>query len=190
VPVDGELFRAILGSFPSGVTVVTAMDRDGTPRGLTSNAVCAVSADPPLLLVCVSKASQTLPAIRSSGAFAVNFLAEGRHEVSHRFATKDPAKFESVAWHPSNVAGGAPVLAADSLAVAECVVTGAVEAGDHWIFVGRIDGGEIRDGVPLMYFRRRYGAWATGDVEGAGIPGLGEAVPAEDLDPGSRPELP
>src|SRR6266536_4037747 len=100
VPVDIELFKNVIGSFPAGVTIVTARGADGVPRGLTSNAVCSVSANPPLLLVCVDKRSQTLPSIQTSGAFVVNFLVAGREELSNRFASKDPDKLAGVAWEP------------------------------------------------------------------------------------------
>src|SRR5690606_2211908 len=89
MPVDYELFRGVAGAFPTGVTIVTTLGRDGVPRGLTSNAVCSVSADPPLILVCVDKKSQTLPYLQESGTFVVNFLAAGRAELSNRFASKD-----------------------------------------------------------------------------------------------------
>ena len=154
-----ELFRSVVGSFPSGVTIVTALDTDGTPRGLTSNAFSSVSADPPLLLVCVDKGSQTLRALQASGAFVVNFLAAGRGDLSNRFASKDPNKFEGVPWRPSDVCCGAPILADDAIAYAECVTHEVVEAGDHFIFVGRIEGGGATDGAPLMYFRRAYADW-------------------------------
>jgi len=159
VPVDIELFKNVIGSFPAGVTIVTARGADGVPRGLTSNAVCSVSANPPLLLVCVDKRSQTLPSIQTSGAFVVNFLAAGREELSNRFASKDPDKLAGVAWKPSRIADGAPVLADDVVAAAECLVTQAVEAGDHWVFIGCIERGTVREGAPLMYFRRSYAAW-------------------------------
>lgn len=159
VPVDFELFRGIVGSFPTGVSVVTALDADGVPRGLTSNALCSVSADPPLLLVCVDKQSQTLPAMQASNGFVVNFLAAGREVISNRFASKDPDKFSGLKTQPSQIAGGAPILVDDVVAYAECVKHEVIEAGDHWIFVGRVEGGAVPGGTPLMYYRRTYAAW-------------------------------
>lgn len=159
MPVDLDLFRGIVGSFPTGVTIVTAMDTEGVPRGLTSNAFSSVSADPPLLLVCVDKKSQTLPALRSSGAFVVNFLAAGREQLSNRFASKDADKFAGLRWRPSQIARGAPILEDEIIACAECLTAQVVEAGDHYIFIGSIEGGLVRPGAPLMYFRRVYAAW-------------------------------
>lgn len=164
MPVSSELFRGVVGSFPTGVTIVTAMGEDGVPRGLTSNAVCSVSADPPLLLICVDKRSHTLPAIQAIGAFAVNFLATGRGALSDRFASKGADKFAGIAWNASKVARGAPILTDDIVACAECLVTQAIEAGDHWVFIGSIEAGTVTAGTPLMYWRRAYAAWPEPDA--------------------------
>src|SRR2546423_12069348 len=88
--VDKATFFAIMGAFPTGVTIVTALDADGAPRGLTSNAVCSVSAEPPLLLVCVDTRSQTLPALQCSGRFVVNYLLAERDGLANLFASKEP----------------------------------------------------------------------------------------------------
>jgi flavin reductase (DIM6/NTAB) family NADH-FMN oxidoreductase RutF len=159
VPVDLELFKNVVGSFPAGVAVVTACGADGVPRGLTSNAICSVSASPPLLLVCVDKRSRTLPSIRTAGSFVVNFLAAGREELSNRFASKEPDKLAGVTWEPSRVAAGAPIMVDDVVAVAECVVTREIDAGDHWALIGCIEAGVVYERVPLMYYRRAYAAW-------------------------------
>ena len=95
--VDEAAFRSIVGSFPTGVVVVTAWNGDGTPRGLTISAFCSVSLEPPLVLVCVDKESRTLPAIQASARFAVNVLAEGTEELALKFATKRDDKFDAVA---------------------------------------------------------------------------------------------
>jgi flavin reductase (DIM6/NTAB) family NADH-FMN oxidoreductase RutF len=157
--VDKATFFAIMGAFPTGVTIVTALDADGAPRGLTSNAVCSVSAEPPLLLVCVDKRSQTLPALRQSGRFVVNYLLAGRDALANLFASKEPDKFADVAWRPA--ANGMPLLHEDSLAYAECTVVREAEAGDHIVFIGQVEGGQapVPASQPLMYFRRTYGTW-------------------------------
>jgi flavin reductase (DIM6/NTAB) family NADH-FMN oxidoreductase RutF len=139
MPVDIDLFRALVGSFPTGVTVVTVLDPgDGKPRGLTSNAFASVSADPPLLLVCVDKRSQTLPSLRDCGAFVVNFLVHGRDAISNVFASKTEDKFLGLHWEASAVANGAPILVNDVLAYAECTVEREIDAGDHVILLGLI----------------------------------------------------
>src|SRR5207244_7390775 len=93
MPVDRQTFFEIMASFPSGVAIVTTLDGDGTPRGLTSTAVSSVSADPPLLLVCVDVESRTLVALRRSRRFVVNFMRQGRGELSRLFASKSDSKF-------------------------------------------------------------------------------------------------
>jgi flavin reductase (DIM6/NTAB) family NADH-FMN oxidoreductase RutF len=155
--VDPTLFREVLARFPAGVVVVTAMTEHGTPSGLTVSAFCSVSAEPPLVLVCIDKQSQTLPAIRHSGSFAVNILAAGREDLALRFASKRPDKFDAVAWEPTE--RGAPILPLDTSAHLTCSVVEAVEAGDHWVFIGRVeDAGHADDHVTLVYHRRAFGA--------------------------------
>ena len=137
----------------------TALDDNGEPRGLTSNAISSVSAEPPLVLVCVDKRSNTLPALRHSRRFVVNFLSNGRGDLSNLFASKAADKFADVAWRPAG--NGMPWLHVDSLAHAECTTEQEIDAGDHVILIGRVTGGQPPSPgtQPLMYFRRTYGTW-------------------------------
>jgi flavin reductase (DIM6/NTAB) family NADH-FMN oxidoreductase RutF len=157
--VDKATFFAIMSAFPSGVTIVTTLDGDGRPKGLTCNSVCSLSADPPLLLVCIDRRSSSLPALRGSGRFVVNFLLAGRGELSNRFSTRDADRWTGVPWRPTR--HGLPWLHADSLAFAECSLVQEMEAGDHVVIVGRVDGGQppAPGTKPLMYFRRSYATW-------------------------------
>lgn len=159
MPVDDATFREVMSAFPSGVAVVTAADTDGSPRGLTTRSFVSVSADPPLLLVSIDRTSRTLPAIRETGAFVVNFLAAGREALSALFASKADDKFERVRWLPSPIAKGAPILAEDAVAYAECLVSQEIEAGDHWLILASVEGGQVLGGRPLMYYRRSYAEW-------------------------------
>ena len=146
-----------MGAFPTGVAVVTALDGGGHARGLKCNALCSVSADPPLMLVSVDRTSTTLPAIRRSGRFAVNYLAAGREEIARLFASKEPDKFSEVPWQPAP--GGMPWLHQDAIALAECDIEQEIDAGDHVIFIGRVTGGQppAPESRPLLYYRREYG---------------------------------
>lgn len=157
--ISGEEFRSIVGAFPTGVTVVTVCDTDGSAKGLTSNAFTSVSADPPLLLVCVGKGSRSLPALQQAQSFVVHFLDDSASELSSVFASRSQDKFAGLAWSPSEVANGAPVLREGVVAHAECRTHAEVDAGDHVILVGRIERGERRSGRPLMYYERQYGSW-------------------------------
>jgi flavin reductase (DIM6/NTAB) family NADH-FMN oxidoreductase RutF len=155
--IDQQTFFGIMGAFPTGVTIVTALDATGHARGLTCNAVCSVSADPPLMLVCLERGSTTLPAIRHSQRFAVNYLAAGREDLARLFATKEPEKFGGVPWQPAD--NGMPHLHQDSVALAECTLAQEIAAGDHVILIGQVEGGRPpEEGArPLLYFRRGYG---------------------------------
>ncbi|HLQ05950.1 MAG TPA: flavin reductase family protein [Verrucomicrobiae bacterium] len=159
MPVDRERYRAIAGSFPTGVAIVTARDADGSPRGLTTQSFVGLSTEPPLMLVAIDKTARTLPALRRAGAFVVNFVKVGSDEVATKFASKSDDKFAGVPWRPSGVAMGAPILHECAIAYAECVITQELEAGDHWILVGGVEGGEVLGGTPLLYYRRTYAGW-------------------------------
>ena len=159
MPVDRDTFVEIMASYPAGVAVVTTLDVDGTPRGLTTTAVSSVSAEPPLLLVCVDLTSRTLPALRAGGRLVVNFLREGRSELARVFASKAEDKFEQVEWRATE--SGMPVLEADALAWAEYVTVHEFEPGDHMILLGQVEdgAGAADEDAPLMYYRRSWGVW-------------------------------
>jgi flavin reductase (DIM6/NTAB) family NADH-FMN oxidoreductase RutF len=160
MPVDEELFLEIMSSFPTGVTVVTTIDGSGTPKGLTVSAFCPVSLHPQLILVCLDNQSSTLVAIKDNATFTVNFLAAGREALARRFASKIDDKFEGVPWDMPLAEGG-PVLKEDSGAYVACRVLRAIEAGDHWVVVGEVIGGSLReDHLPLLYGRRTFSTWA------------------------------
>ncbi|MFF7551914.1 flavin reductase family protein [Streptomyces olivaceus] len=155
--IDDELFRAVFSAHPAAVCVVTAAGPDDVPSGLTTSAVTAVSMEPPLLLVCVGTESRTLAALRHSGGFAVNFLAAHNERLSDRFAGKSTQKFAGLAWRPSERAAGAPLLPARHLsAVAECRVHQEVPAGDHSVFLGRVEGAAVHGRAPMLYHERAY----------------------------------
>ncbi|MBV1855599.1 flavin reductase family protein [Catellatospora tritici] len=155
--VSQTTFRRVFASYPTSVAVVTAVDEDGVHRGMTCNTLCAVSMDPPLLLICVDNKSQTLPALEFSRFFVVNVLAEGADDVSQLFASKEPDKFARFRLDPD--IGGPVVLTDHVVAHAECSVHDMVEAGDHWIVLGQVMYAEVYDRPPLMYYQRTYAGW-------------------------------
>ena len=150
-----ESFREVMGRLAGGVVVVTARDADGGPRGFTATAVCSVSLDPPLVLVCVGRDAHTLKAIRSSGRYALHFLRSGDTPKADRFAGSDGPKFEGIEW--AAAPGGSPLLPG-TLAWVECEVQREVEAGDHAIFIGLVTEArvELPDGAPLVHFGACY----------------------------------
>jgi flavin reductase (DIM6/NTAB) family NADH-FMN oxidoreductase RutF len=154
--LDRATFFGLMSAFPSGVTIVTTLDERALPRGLTCTATCSLSAEPPLLLVSLDKRSGTLAAIRASRRFIVNYLLAGRGQLSNQFATTGIDRWKDVAWRASR--HGIPVLHADSLAYVECRLVNTIEAGDHTVVIGRVEGGRApAPGTqPLIYFRRTY----------------------------------
>jgi flavin reductase (DIM6/NTAB) family NADH-FMN oxidoreductase RutF len=152
-------FRSIMASFPTGVTVITTTDSDGSPKGFTSNAVTSVSLDPPMLLVCVALTSETLPVLRDTRRFVINFLHSDAKDVSNTFARKSADKFAGVSH---DIRDGLPVLTEHTIAHAVCTTEAEVEAGDHIILIGRVrDGDVIDEADPLLYYQSSYPAWPT-----------------------------
>jgi len=147
-------FRAALGSFATGVTVVTALDANGLPIGLTANSFNSVSLSPPLVLWSLSRRAGSMPAFSSGSHYAINILAAEQHALAVRFASKDIDRFAGVAFRKG--ASGAPVLEG-SAAVFECFNRSQYEEGDHIIFVGEVEHCERREGAsPLIFHGGRY----------------------------------
>jgi flavin reductase (DIM6/NTAB) family NADH-FMN oxidoreductase RutF len=152
--IDGEAFKAAMGSFAAGVTVITTIDAAGKPFGLTATAFSSVSKDPPLCLVCVSLDAEARPVIHATGSFAVNFLASDQVALSAQLARHGVAKFDGVPWD-AGPATGSPLLRG-VLAAVECTVHTHLRAGDHDVFLGKIVSSAPASGEPLVYFRGRY----------------------------------
>lgn len=146
-------FRHVLGHFASGVTLLTALDGDGQPTGLTASAFTSVSLEPPLVLVCVDHKAHSYPALRDAGRFAVNILRAEQEALSRRFATSRLDKFDGVAWNPSP--RGLPWVT-PAHAQLDCTTVSAHVEGDHTILVGRVEHAATGAGDPLLYYRGRY----------------------------------
>jgi len=160
VAIHRQSFFEIMASFPSGVAIVTTLDAQGAPRGLTTTAVSSVSAHPPTVLVCVDLGSRTLDALRARRRFVVNFMGQGRSQLCLLFASKADDKFERVSWRPTET--GLPLLEDDVLAWAECCTMHDLEVGDHVLLVARVEAGGVVPELasPLMYYRRSWGVWS------------------------------
>jgi len=145
-----------MSAFPTGVAIITTLEPDGTPRGLTTNAVTSVSAEPPILLVCVDRASRTLPALLHSKRFVVNFMRDDCAELCALFASKADDKFARVPW--SSGLGGVPILHEATVAHAECTTLDELEIGDHVVVTGLVEAGQAPApaDVPIVYFQRTY----------------------------------
>jgi 3,4-dihydroxy-2-butanone 4-phosphate synthase len=152
----GRLMRDVMGHFATGVSVVTARGEGGAPVGTTANAISSVSLDPPLLLACLAKNSETLAAIREEGRFAVNILAAEQRHHSDRFAKKGEAvRSHEVEFHDHDL--GVPTLPG-ALATIACEVEAIHPAGDHEIVIGTARHLEHREpgAEPLLFYRGSY----------------------------------
>lgn len=151
---DPRTLRDAMGCFATGITIVTALDAEGTPVGLTANSFTSVSLDPPLLLVCIANTAGTAPTLRGATHFGVNVLQIGQQPTSNRFAARGEDRFANQPWAPGQT--GVPLLGS-SLVSFECQRESLHEAGDHFILVGRVVRAQFephRD--PLLYFRGKY----------------------------------
>ncbi|RAZ90816.1 flavin reductase [Mesorhizobium hawassense] len=150
---DAMEFRRALGSFLTGVTIVTTIDEAGDARGFTANSFTSVSLDPPLVLVCIAKKALGHQAFSTSRGFAINILAEAQKAASGIFASKASDKFASVAWQPGQT--GNPLIEG-SVAVFDCGMEQLVDAGDHSILIGRVHDFTHNGAQPLGYCRGAY----------------------------------
>ncbi len=151
--VDPDMFRAALGRFASGVTVVTARDAKGNDHGMTVSAFCSVSLDPPLVLACIGhEASMHEPMMRGD-RFGVSILAAGQEALARRFADQRSDRFDGVGYRRGQLG---VALIDDALAHLECTVVDRRDAGDHTIVIGRVEAAEADQGRPLAYYRGGY----------------------------------
>ena len=151
-PVDQQAFRDVIGRFTSGVTVITTAV-DGARFGTTASAFSSLSMEPPMVLVCLNKTSETQAAVLKAGAFAVNILAEGQQDLAYRFAGKGD-KFGDLAHDVGR--NDVPVLRG-TLAHLECEVGETVTGGTHTVFLAHVAVAAGHDGTPLTYYRGRFG---------------------------------
>src|ERR1041385_513497 len=140
-----------MGHFATGVTVVTVATPDG-PVGLTANAVCSLSLEPLLLLVCFDNEARTLPPLRETGRFGVNVLAAGQEDLARLFASKLP-EAEKFAGVQHSVHDGIPVIDG-ALAWVGCTLRELIPGGDHTIGIGAVTAAEIAsESPPLIWYR-------------------------------------
>lgn len=175
-PFDPRQLRNAFGAFMTGVTVVTTYDDAGRPLGFTANSFASVSLDPPLLLVCIAKTSRNYQAFAAARAFAVNILGETQKDVSNTFARPVEDRFAAVEWLPGP--HGSPVFP-EAAAWFDCSQHQLIEAGDHTILIGRVEGfaDSTRNGLGYArggYFTaaleaRAAGTLAHGRIEAAAV---------------------
>ncbi|HYC52048.1 MAG TPA: flavin reductase family protein [Gemmatimonadaceae bacterium] len=153
MPIGSDEFRAVLGRFASGVTVLTVRKPDGEDHGMTASAFCSVSLMPPLVLACIEHNTEMHGLIQTAEHFGVNILEESQEALSRRFAELPAGRFDGLGY---TRAESGVVLLDDALAQMECRVVTRHEAGDHLIVVGEVDWAEVQSGRPLLYYRGGY----------------------------------
>jgi len=145
--------RQALGSFPTGVTVVSCLDKNKNPLGFTANSFTSVSLDPKLISICIDKESFNIDSFSITKHFAVSVLSESQQSISTTFATPNEDRFKNVEWRSENT--GSPIING-AVAWFDCNTERVVDAGDHLILIGNIIGFDSSPKTPLMYLRGNY----------------------------------
>ena len=153
-PFSPDEFRAALGQFTTGVTIVTAVDAQGKRVGLTANSFNSVSLSPPLVLWSLGRHSSSMAGFVSATSYAINVLAADQRILAERFASKGIDRFDGVRWRAGLT--GAPLIEG-AVATFECTHRSQHDEGDHVIFVGQVEHCNRRVGAaPLVYHGGRF----------------------------------
>ena len=159
-PIDPRDFRKALGTYATGVTIITAAGADGKPYGLTCNSFASVSLNPPLVLWSLVIFSQSMTVFQNASHFAVNVLGASQQALATKFAKSSDDKFAGVEWTPG--LGNAPILA-DSVANFQCRAASRYYGGDHVIFLGAVEAYSYNRQEPLLFARGGYGRFLAAD---------------------------
>jgi flavin reductase (DIM6/NTAB) family NADH-FMN oxidoreductase RutF len=151
-----QLFKEIMGSYPTGVTVITTMDSNNKPVGLTVNSFASVSLDPLLILWSIDKKAGSCEVFKNAEKFSVNILAGNQQDICWTFSSKsEQDRFSKQPWNLSK--NNLPVLE-DVFASLECKKVQMIEAGDHYILIGEVIDLNKNEQDPMLYFRRKVGS--------------------------------
>ena len=155
--IDAAIYKQVMGSFPSGVTVITTLDDDGQIVGLTASAFSSLSMDPALVLFCPNYSSDSYATLIKSKRFAIHLLSGGQQEEAYAFARKGKLKAEGIEWTLSEL--GNPLLN-NATAIIECELWREYDGGDHAIIVGAVKNLIVpeQEVIPMLSHRGRMGA--------------------------------
>jgi flavin reductase (DIM6/NTAB) family NADH-FMN oxidoreductase RutF/DNA-binding IclR family transcriptional regulator len=161
---DPTWFRYVLGQYPTGVTLITATEPDGTDVGMVVGTFSSVSLDPPLVAFMPDRRSSSWPRIRAAGAFCANILTSAQQDVCRAFARKAEDRFTSSTW--SRTTTGSPRLE-HAAAWVDCTIENVIQAGDHDIVLGRVTEMGVGDSaaLPLLFLRGGYGSFSIPSIE-------------------------
>jgi flavin reductase (DIM6/NTAB) family NADH-FMN oxidoreductase RutF len=162
--IDPRDFRKALGTYATGVTIITAAGADGKPYGLTCNSFASVSLNPPLVLWSLGIYSSSMNVFQNASHFVVNVLGASQEALANKFAKSSDDKFVGVGWTPG--LGGAPLLA-DSVANFQCRAAGRYYGGDHIIFLGAVEAYSYNRREPLLFARGDYGRFQPAEAGSA-----------------------
>ena len=150
---DTRDLRHALGSFPTGVTIVTSKDKDDNPIGFTANSFTSVSLNPQLILICIDKASFNIQSFSAREHFAVSVLSESQQHISTIFASPETDRFKDISWESK--ATGSPIIS-NSVAWFDCDTDKIIDGGDHLILIGKVREFGSNPQTPLVYLRGNY----------------------------------
>ena len=156
-------FRQALGSFVSGITIITCtetIDGESKPLGVTVSSFCSLSLEPPMVLWCLAKNARSAPAFLESEMFCAHVLAHDQWHVAEKFATRGADKFGQISW--SSSAQQLPIIH-DCAALFECQRMAVYDGGDHWIVTGLVTSFSASETEPLAYHRGRYALTHRGE---------------------------
>src|SRR6201988_4034192 len=159
-PIDPRDFGNALGTYATGVTIITAAGSDGQPYGLTFHSFASVPLNPPLVLWSLVLYSSSLNAFQNASHFAVNVLSVSQQALANKFAKSSDDKFTGVDWKPG--LGKAPLLA-ESVANFQCRSVNRYYGGDHVIFLGAVEADGYNRNEPLLFARGGYGRFVPAD---------------------------
>jgi flavin reductase (DIM6/NTAB) family NADH-FMN oxidoreductase RutF len=159
-PIDPRDFRNALGTYATGVTIITAAGADGKPYGITCNSFASVSLNPPLVLWSLVLYSSSLSAFQNASHFAVNVLGISQQALANKFAKSSDDKFAGVEW--THGLGDAPLIVG-SVANFQCRAVNRYYGGDHVIFLGAVEGYSYNKSEPLLFARGGYGRFLAAD---------------------------
>ena len=152
MPLDQDAFRAVLGRFASGVTIVTVRGANGRDYGMTVSAFSSVSLEPPLVMVCIGEDASLKPMIAEATHYGVSILASDQEPLSRRFAAHGE-RFDGVGFSRGD---SGMALIDGALAFMECRIVARHRAGDHTVVIGEVEAASVADQRPLLYYRGGY----------------------------------
>jgi flavin reductase (DIM6/NTAB) family NADH-FMN oxidoreductase RutF len=171
---DPAVFREMMGHYPTGVAVVTAVADDGNPAGMVVGTFSSVSLDPPLVAFFPARNSRSFAHLRTARTFCINVLASDQEPVCRKLATGGADKFDGVGWRPGPL--GSPILDG-AVSWIECEFDDVREAGDHFVVLGRVREFAVdRSTLPLLFFQGGYGRFSPGSFVATPDPELIQAA--------------